>query len=335
MIGSASAEKSASPRVAIVGAGLAGFSLAHRLALLGVDVSLVEKSRGPGGRCSTRQTPAGAFDHGPGAVQAAGSLFTQAIAGLPDASALGLNAWARRLAAASVPAGGEPAFKRLDLTAVAALEPEQAGESQVWWLRTAEGEVPGSAQRLGPFDAVVVAAPAEQARTLLQPSARLVQVLSPVRSAPCWTVMAAWPGELPQAHRLQRAGPAGDPLAVARAMNGSPPGRWVLQATADWSEANLDAAPAAVTARLLEALSARAGVRLAAPAWSAAHRWRYAQVTNPLQASYGWDASAQLGSVGDAWAAGPGDQPRAGIERAWLSAQALADAWLLGALKPT
>lgn len=338
MIGAApgAAPRAASPaRVAIVGAGIAGFSLAHRLGVLGADVTLVEKSRGPGGRCATRQTPAGAFDHGPGAVQVRGEVFGEAVSALPDASALGLNAWARRLSAAAAPAGWTPSFRRLDGVAAAAVEPWDAQPGTAappWGLRMADPSDPG--RRLGPFDAVVVAAPAEQARTLLQPSEALAASLRTVRSAPCWTVMAAWPGELPQAHRLQRAGPdpALDPLAVARPMTGAPPGRWVLQASAGWSEANLEADPAEVVRRLLEALSARAGVRLAAPIWSTAHRWRYSQVVDPLPSPYGWDPVLQLGSVGDAWSAGDGRQ---GIERAWLSARAFADAWLLGALRPS
>ncbi len=350
--------KATAARVGIVGAGVAGFSLAHRLGSMGLVVAVVDKSRGPGGRCATRQTPAGAFDHGPGEVQARDTAFIERVATLPDPAALGLNAWARRLAAASAPAAVPPPFTRHDHTAVAAIE---AAEGGGWWLRTAAAAAvhsapaaaaaavhsapaaaasapwavpPADAGFLGPFDAVVVATPAEQARTLLQPSAALQRELQSVRSQPCWTVMAAWPGELPNAHRLQRRAPGDQALATARPMTGAPTGRWVLQATAEWSEAQLDAQPAAVVLRLLEALSARAGVRLAPPAWSAAHRWRYAQVAQPLLAPYGWDADLQLASIGDAWAGGkvPGESP-AGIERAWNSAQAFADAWLLGALK--
>lgn len=342
MSGAAGPNPPGGPRVAIVGAGVAGLTLASRLSALGVPVTVVEKSRGPGGRCATRQTPAGAFDHGPGEVQARGEAFKAVVAALPDAPALGLNAWARRLADVNPSPNGSP-WERLDATQVAALEPvdpspgaaaSAAGPSSrpTWMLRLAPATAGEAAppRRLGPFDAVVVAVPAEQARTLLQPSAPLLEALRSVSSEPCWTLMAAWTGELPPVHRLTDPGSSDGPLQVARPMNGSPAGRWVLQASADWSTANLDADPAAVAERLLAAFSARAGVRLARPAWTAVHRWRYSQVQAPASQPWGWDASLALGSVGDAWA---GRDPQAqGIERAWTSAQAFADAWMLGGI---
>lgn len=55
-------------RIAVIGAGLAGSMCARTLRAAGVDVVVVDKARGPGGRCSTRRarTDAGevSFDHG-------------------------------------------------------------------------------------------------------------------------------------------------------------------------------------------------------------------------------------------------------------------------------
>ena len=56
-------------RVAIVGAGMSGLACARELVQLGHEVTLYEKSRGPGGRMPTRwlnrdiDPPLG-FDHG-------------------------------------------------------------------------------------------------------------------------------------------------------------------------------------------------------------------------------------------------------------------------------
>lgn len=318
-------------RMAIVGAGVAGLTLAQRLTDAGLDITVVEKSRGPGGRCATRQTPAGAFDHGPGEVQVLGDAFRAAVAALPEPAAIGLNAWARRLGIG--PAGVR--WTQRDQHTVAALEAAEEpapGAPRAWMLRLAPAQPDhtGPAERLGPFDAVVVAVPAEQARTLLQPSEPLVQALRAVSSQPCWTVMVAWSGEMPALPRRVSAAPSDGPLQVARPMAGTPEGRWVLQASADWSAANLDADPASVAERLLQAFSARAGVRLARPAFSTVHRWRYSQVEGPLSMPWGWDPALALGSVGDAWAGAVAGA--AGIERAWTSAQAFADAWCAGAL---
>ncbi len=57
----------AAPRdvsVLIVGAGLAGLAAGRRLHRAGVDVLLLDKGRGVGGRCATRRIETHAFDHG-------------------------------------------------------------------------------------------------------------------------------------------------------------------------------------------------------------------------------------------------------------------------------
>ena len=53
-----------SMRVAIIGAGLAGLAAARSLQNNGINVTLFDKSRGPGGRMATRRVDELAFDHG-------------------------------------------------------------------------------------------------------------------------------------------------------------------------------------------------------------------------------------------------------------------------------
>src|SRR5690349_18625283 len=52
------------PRVAVIGAGLAGLALARFLTETGFPVKVFDKGRGPGGRMSTRRREEGTFDHG-------------------------------------------------------------------------------------------------------------------------------------------------------------------------------------------------------------------------------------------------------------------------------
>ncbi|HQY71364.1 MAG TPA: FAD-dependent oxidoreductase, partial [Pseudomonadales bacterium] len=52
------------PRVAIIGAGIAGLSCATHLVQHGCTVSLFDRSRGPAGRMSTRRGEGWQCDHG-------------------------------------------------------------------------------------------------------------------------------------------------------------------------------------------------------------------------------------------------------------------------------
>ena len=324
--------------IAVVGAGLAGLTLARRQQDAGQAVAVFDKSRGPGGRCATRRSPAGAFDHGAPRVQACGAAFARALgswadqgwlarvdAASGDAAWVGvptMNAWPRGLAEGLALHTEHP---------VAALHAAAAG----WMLRLA-----GAADPVGPFAAVLLALPAEQAAVLLssaeQPGGEaMASALRGARSTPCWTVMAAWPGELPVGRDSWQGEHPHAPLAQAWRQDFGPgrpaaaglASRWVLHATPHWSAHNLDARPEAIALRLCEAFGAAVGARLARPSHVAAHRWLYAQQGQPLAAGCAWDPALRLGACGDAYAGMPltegGPLPR-GLERAWLSAQALA-----------
>jgi predicted NAD/FAD-dependent oxidoreductase len=324
-------------RVAVIGAGVAGLACAQALAAQGVAVTVFDKSRGPGGRCATRRSEAGAFDHGCDGFAAAHDGFVAELeravaAGLLRADdgtpgrwrgTQGLNAWSR--------AAAQGLDLRLNV-AIAAIEPDALadGPAPRSWLRAAEGTAWTDADA-GPWDTVIVAVPAEQAVPLLAPAPDLQAALRDVRSLPTWTVMAAWPESLPLPPSVEAAADPADPGPLARARlqthgrdaaaQAGIAERRVVHATAYWSAHNLDARPADVTERLLGALGAHAGVRLARPSWSTAHRWKFAQVETPLADECGWDPQRGLGSCGDAWAGAPG---REGVERAWLSGRAMA-----------
>lgn len=352
-------------KIAIVGAGPAGLACAHRLATAGAAVTLFEKSRGVGGRCATRRSDLGAFHHGAPSFTAQGAAFRAAVARWQAAGAVRpavaagtwvgwptMHALARQMAAglqvvteATVTAlvqdvgGAVGIVGGAGNVGTAGGAGGTGGAGAAWQLRFAEAGVAPA----GGFDAVVVAAPAEQALALTRASAGLQAWLQTVRSEPCWTLMLAWPpGGAPAAPPTL---PGGIPLAAVvdcsalPHMSASdtpaaapPPGvRWVLHATADWSRAHVEATPAEATTALLQALSAAAGRPLPPPVHAVAHRWRYAQVAVPAAAPFGWDAALRLGSCGDAWqgAAVPAGAPSAdGVERAWLSGVGLADAVL-------
>ncbi|MFT3851663.1 MAG: FAD-dependent oxidoreductase [Ilumatobacteraceae bacterium] len=66
-------------RLIVVGAGLAGLSAAGRLTAAGHDVTVFERSRGPGGRMATRRIGPATLDHGAQFLTVRSSRFTALV----------------------------------------------------------------------------------------------------------------------------------------------------------------------------------------------------------------------------------------------------------------
>jgi renalase len=167
------------------------------------------------------------------------------------------------------------------------------------------------------FDAVLLAVPAPQAVPLLQPlSGELAGLARSAAMHGCWAAMLRFsiPLELP----FDAAFVNGGPLRwIAR--DSSKPGRtgpetWVLHASAEWSEANLERDTDTVAASLLKAFGQLGGL---APHALTIHRWRYAETESLLENECAWHAGIGLGLCGD-WLNG------GKVEGAWLSGRQLA-----------
>jgi renalase len=175
------------------------------------------------------------------------------------------------------------------------------------------------------FDNVVLALPAEQTAPLLTlHDFELARAALFARSQPCWTGMFAFAGPLALEHHILRD----TGVITWAARNSAKPGRdgpesWVVQATADWSTANLEHTPEVVGPMLLAALADANGQALPELFASSIHRWRFA-----LSAGTGignlWNGSIGIGACGD-WLLGPR------VECAWVSGRTLAERMLAGA----
>lgn len=176
----------------------------------------------------------------------------------------------------------------------------------------------GEAGEVGPFDAVVLAIPAEQAAAALSlHDFTMARVALMARSQPCWTSMFVFSRALDGLPPVIRNMGA---IAWAARNSAKPyrpePEAWVVQAGAAWSSAKLDNSPEHVSELLRSALSDAAGITVPQPIAAVSHRWRYA-----LSAGTGdgalWNAEIGLGACGD-WLLGPR------VECAWLSGRILA-----------
>jgi predicted NAD/FAD-dependent oxidoreductase len=139
----------------------------------------------------------------------------------------------------------------------------------------------------------------------------LVEPLSKVDVAPCWSLMLAYPNAAQPG--LQTLGPQWSAARSTHhrvawlARESSKPGReqierWTLQASAAWSREHENDSAERVTAKLLKAFAEVAGIR-ATPAWTDARLWRQAQTLKPLGRPYVWDAARGIGLCGD-WCIG-------------------------------
>lgn len=305
-------------RCAIIGAGLSALSCAAELHAAGHEVALFDKSRGPGGRMSTRhmETRFGAvrIDHGAPWFEAVSPAFRAAV-----------GAWRQAGVVAPWPAGGLDAW--LGLPNMASLISYLAARHDVTWrtfvngiLRGARGEwhISSDEGLLGPFDAVITAVPAEQAVPFLALyDLEMARTASRASSRPCWAGLFVFEHALPAASLVVRNV---GPIALALCNRAKPlrtgPEAWLVHAGAAWSAAHLEHASEDVAMLLLAALRDAWGVT-ALPAYEAfAHRWRYAAGAGIGRAAL-WNAELKLGACGD-WLIGP----RA--ECAWISGRSLA-----------
>ncbi len=326
------------PTAAVIGAGIAGAACAASLQRAGMQVTVFDKSRGVGGRMSTRRATwidskgreqTTELDHGAQHFTAAHPRFK---AVLKRAISVGCVAeWQPQIHSAWP--GTQPVNSFVAVPLMPALTrhllaglPLHMGEQVQRLHRAADGWhlVVQGGETVGPFDQVMLALPPSQAATLLAGHQdEWADKLTGVVMQPCWTLMAVtqdldWPWDACE--------PAHGPLAwVAR--NDRKPGRdvpvgcasWVAQASAAWSAEHLEDDAATVLKAMTTALASLLPTGQKVD-WlhTSVHRWRYSA---PAVAGHDecWsDTALGLGVCGDFMGAG-------NVEAAWRSGDELAD----------
>ena len=333
------------PRVAVVGAGIAGLACARVLQDAGFAVTVFDKGRAPGGRACGRRRGAARFDHGAQYFTVKDGRFKTYADAWLEAGVVA--PWDARIAAVEgddveekdvppflvgVPAmDAVPKHLAADLTVHSGrlvTELKRGGDG--WELQFEHGDPAGG------FGTVLVTAPAPQTADLLDGHGNLAATAREAKHRACWAALAEYPtdpnlpfdgaflndGELPDG--------APNPLAWAAREASKPkrpggPAAWTLHAKPGWSDSHVDRDPADVLPELLAAFAAvverATGKTLPAPASATAHRWRYAHVAEAASGPGGgeclYDADLNLGAAGD-WCVG------GRVEGAFLSGVALA-----------
>lgn len=294
----------------VIGAGLAGLTLARELSTDSTKVVVIEKSRSAGGRLSTRRTDVGSFDHGAQYLTNRTVGFSKLLDQLsrsadlaawnPDGKDSTHTWWVGQPGMSAV---GKALAKGLDITyQTRARSISRQDENFIVHTQAAEGDGP-----VYRASRVVAAVPAPQALDLLEPLDPVFAQLRSVSMAPCWSAMLAFDVPLPQGRDLIR-GQDGDTLALI-ARNGSKPNRtgetFVLHATPEWSRKHIEAGRDAVKAAMLQALRQQTGLaqELPEPIHCEVHRWLYALVEKPLDQPFLGNAQNTLFACGD-WCIG-------------------------------
>jgi len=321
--------------VGIIGAGIAGLACAQSLHRSGVEVTVLEKSRGVGGRVATRRIDSGVtFDHGAQYFTVRESAFAAAVQEWCDAGTAGL--WQGRIVILShglVTDLHEPRERYVGVPAMNAIAKALATGMDVRTNVTAQAihqsdgkwQVEDSTStRHGPFDLLISTAPPIQTIKLLgSQSATIENAASNITMTPCWAVLLQMrePLEL----EYDAAFVHDSPLNWL-ARNSSKPERgaaqsWVMHATADWSIAHLEDSAESIAKTLVEEFWQATKQAPRPLELVMAHRWRYALPQEPLPQRYLLDGDLNLAVCGD-WCGGPR------VEGAYLSGLALAQAVL-------
>lgn len=318
--------------IAVIGAGLAGLSAARVLTDAGLPVTLFDSQPRPGGRLGHE-----------GPADMAAQYFTARHPAFRQATREWQNRgwiadWTPHLYLHDQEYGLRPSSD--DIQRMVAV-PHMAALAQQLrqdipfehcaverLRRTTEGDWlvhAGNGTTHGPFDALVLAVPADVAAPLLEVAPQLQQDVARVHLRPCWSVALTFaePLQTQVDACFVRDGPL-DWLA----RNSSKPGRgdgevWVVQSTSSWAERHADSSAQEVIAELSQAMAEVLGQPLPEPGASQAQFWPQARPAEQLK----WGALAaprlNLYVCGD-WCLG------GRIENAWLSGRQAARALLDG-----
>ncbi len=317
--------------VAIIGAGIAGLSCATRLQALGYQVKLYEKSHGPSGRMSTRNSEGWSADHGAQYFTARNPLFIEELntwikAGVvavwqPRLNVYEANHWQKSTSQDSryvgVPAMNSPGqylAKNLSIEFNQTISKIFRQEGK-WILHSVEGGTMTQS-----FDYLVLALPAPQVRSLVESvDHSLAALSSSLNMQGCWTVMVRPPRALDMPFD---AAFINDEIISWMARNNSKPGRtgqesWTIHANPQWSQQWLELEKEEASRQIIE-YAEKLGLHCQ-NAEISIHRWRYASGAINLENGSMFNEVNKLGICGD-WLNG------GRVEGAWLSGYQLATA---------
>ncbi len=326
----------------IVGAGVAGLACGRVLAERGIDVRLIEKSRGVGGRCATRRIEGQPVDHGLAFYHGDDLAFLAALASVETEAGL---PWPRRVEGEGVPC--QPRAFRADQTRVAfaggvTAFPKHLAHGLTIDLETRAVRLESGREGLAVTTesgaryvarSLVLAPPVAQTVELLRTLGEaasvelqaITELLDGIAMVRCLTVMAGYPADTPAPSWDVCYPQDSDILQMVSQDSTKRPARepvFVFQSRPGWSVERWDDPAETWAAGMLAAARDVCGDWVTEPTWTDTRRWRYARLTGgntltaPLVVPMG--NGIRIGIAGEAMAEG------GGVQAAWLSGRRLA-----------
>jgi predicted NAD/FAD-dependent oxidoreductase len=293
--------------VIVIGAGMAGLTCAQQLKQAGLDVTIVEKSAGVGGRMATRRLQGTWVDHGAQLVSVKSDSFGRFIRKLQEKGIV--QEWTRNVYQLSASGLRPPnADKRhpryccpMGMTAIAkylandipilnnARIIDVSHNDLKWQLVTDRQEVLETS-------AIVSTIPAPQFlpifEEVLAPAPSFLQAVQSVKFAPSVTIMAGYSASNSVPVEWQAIRCIDDPILdwisydSSKHPDQSSQPVFVLQSTAEFAKQSMEEPDLEIAGKPLLNQAGRLLEKwLASPEWWQVHRWRYALAEESLGVS--------------------------------------------------
>ncbi|MBM5782314.1 MAG: hypothetical protein FJ368_02710 [Pelagibacterales bacterium] len=313
-------------KIAIIGAGISGITIALELQKF-AEVKIFEKSRGVGGRMSTRYNEDFAFDHGAQCFTARTKVFQKFLQ--PFIVSEDVLPWTGKAVNIDIDGKVSPRFwfethlvaapnmnslcKKmaigLDISTSVEVAPI-VKKDDLWNLKDINGN------DLGNFDFVISTAPQVQTKNLFGESFKIKEV----SMQPCFALMLGFKEKWQFDWIFAKV--RNNPIKLI-ALNSSKPKRnsevtsLVIHSRSSWSKENLDNNLEEITQVLTDNLKKITGIDANKADYKSIHRWKYALVDEEKSEIF-LDKNLKIAATSD-WVT------NSRIEDVWLMAKKLSE----------
>lgn len=319
-------------RIAIIGAGISGLTLAQRLKD-DAEVTVYEEERSVGGRMGTRRAIPFCFDHGTQFFTARTRVFQTFLK--PYIESNTIAEWTGKVINLEI---GEKATKRLwfephlvacpnmnslskklseglDVRFASEVAPLSNKHLDKWILRNTEGNT------LGEYDWLISTAPPSQTITLFRIALPQDSALHAARMQGCYSLMIGF--DKPWDKQWIAAKVRKNPIKWI-SLNSTKPGRdkavtaIVAHSRSNWTDVHIDDDVPSVQNFLLTQFESVTGIDWRRADHVSTYRWRHAIVEATEKSGFYLDTMQKIAATSD-WAS------TSRIEEVWMNAMKLAD----------